>query len=137
MGSAMALREGTSLVPNTPSDPDQLRKELSDAAQKLRVRERLKGWSDALKSIKRRNTLDYRWLLLVLDVKANTIKVTGYEDGGVASTRLAEIEQSPGLGRELDAVLVNVARVQDLRKAYPNYYADTREFINALDVATR
>ncbi len=95
MGSSLALRERTPLVPGTPTDPDELTRELRDAALKLRVKERLSGWASALRSLPRRNTKDYRWLLLILNVKENTIKVTGYEDGASASAKLAEIEQNP------------------------------------------
>jgi len=48
---------------------------------------------------------------------------------------ITDIEQSKN--EELDAVLVWVRSVSDLRAAYPNYYADTREFIEALDHALR
>jgi len=32
----------------------------------------------------------------------------------------------------IQAVLVSVESVNDLRKAYPNYYVDTKEFVKAL-----
>jgi hypothetical protein len=69
----------------------------------------------------------------VLNLADNTVKVTGYSNRREASTVIAEIEQSKN--EELDAVLVWVGSISDLRAAYPNYYADTREFIEALDHA--
>jgi hypothetical protein len=67
-------------------------------------------------------------------VSANTIKVDGYLDRNKASEAVAALEQS-GRAGQLDAVLVWVRSVRDLRKAYPNYYADTGAFIEALGAA--
>lgn len=76
-----------------------------------------------------------KWLLLVLDTQANTVKVRGYTNQREASQEIAKIEQAKH--PELDAVLVWVRSVKDLRAAYPNYYADTRDFLGALDSALR
>jgi len=74
-------------------------------------------------------------LLLVLNTNEHTIRVNGYSNRQQATKIVAEIEQSKR--PELDAVLVWVQSINDLRAAYPNYYADTREFIAALDSALR
>jgi len=88
-----------------------------------------------LKQLPTQNIIKFKWILLVLDLTENTIKVTGYMDREEASKTIAEIEQ---LKRDdLDAVLVWVNHIRDLRAAYPNYYADTKEFITALDGVLR
>ena len=69
----------------------------------------------------------------MLDVKKNTIKVKGYASRREAYRDVAEIEQLKS--DDLDAVLVWVQSINDLRAAYPNYYADTRDFIAALHAA--
>jgi len=133
VGSAFALREGTPLVEGTPSNTGELISVLREATKTLKVRQRLRGWTNALQTLPRRNVKKFKWLLLVLDTTANTIDVTGYENRREASQKVAEIEQ---LKREdLDAVLVFVRSIRDLRAAYPNYYADTGEFLSALTVA--
>lgn len=135
MGSALAAREATPLVPSTPKDDTELVKELRDLTRTLKVRQRLQGWTDAVRALPRKNIEGFKWLLLVLDLKSNTVSVRGYASRREASKAISEIEQS---GREgIDAVLVWVQSVSDLRAAYPNYYADTREFIEALDYALR
>lgn len=133
MGSALAVREATPLVPDTPTDTSDLVKELRDVTRTLKVRQRLQGWTDAVRTLPRKNIEDFKWLLLVLDLDKNTVKVQGYSSRREASKVIAEIEQSKD--DSLDAVLVWVRSVSDLRAAYPNYYADTREFIQALDHA--
>lgn len=135
MGSAMALREGSELVEGTPRDPSELIVELRETANALKVRQRLQGWTSALHTLPSRNIKGFKWLLLVLDVSANKISVTGYADRQKASEAVAEIEQSKRM--ELDAVLVWVNSIKKLRAAYPNYYADTTEFLDALTIALK
>ena len=132
-GSAFAIREGTTLVPNTPTTEEEIIKELRELTKELRVRHRLRGWRNALKTLRQRNVKEFKWLLLVLNIDASTIKVTGFADRQKAATAVAELEQRGD--PNLDAVLVWVQSVLDLRRAYPNYYADTHEFVKALDVA--
>ncbi len=136
MGSAFAIREGTAQVPGTPSDENELVKELRELTKALKVRQRLRGWTNAIRQLRRKNTADAEWLLLVLDVAANTIGVTGYDDRKKESDALAQIEKPPR-SSELDAVLVWVGSVKNLRRAYPNYYADTTAFLEALTVTLR
>ncbi len=133
VGSAFALREGTEIVEGTPSNTTELISELREATKALKVRQRLRAWANALQQLPRRNVKRFKWLLLVLDTTENTIDVKGYENRKEASQKVAELEQ---LKREdIDAVLVWVRSVRDLRAAYPNYYADTGQFINALNTA--
>lgn len=137
MGSALALREGTPPVEGTPSNAGALVRELRDASRTLGVTRRLHGWTNALRAIPRRHVQGAKWLLMVLDVQANTVSVVGYEDRQKAASVLARIEQRPGIGEHLDAVLVWVPSARHLRAAYPNYYADTGAFLSALETALR
>src|SRR6266446_5577348 len=56
-----------------------------------------------------------------------------YPNREEASRAVAEIKKSKRT--DLDAVLVWVNSVKALRAAYPNYYADTTAFLEALSVA--
>ena len=59
--------------------------------------------------------------------------VTGYQNRKEVSKELTKIEKTRD--QDLDAVLVWVPSVSMLRAAYPNYYADTRKFLEALKTA--
>lgn len=132
MGSALAEIEGTEFVKDTPTDHQELISSLRNAVEELRVRQRLRVWANAVKVLPRRNTTGFKWLLLVLNTTDNTIKVTGYADRKEASRVVASIEKSKKT--DLDAVLVWVNSIRNLRSAYPNYYADTQGFLTALDL---
>lgn len=135
VGSAFAKREFTPLVSGTPTNRADLTKELQDVTEQLKVKHRLQGWTEAIKTLPRKNIDGFKWLLLLLNTKENTVKVTGYSSRRDASEAISKIEQSRQ--EDLDAVLVWVRSVSDLREAYPNYYADTREFLTALESALR
>lgn len=135
-GSVFAFVEQTSQIPGTPEQIGDLTGELRELVRELKVRQRLRGWTKALTALPRRNVKGAEWLLLVLDVEKNTFKVTGFADRLKAAGAIAEIEQS-NRAHFLDAVLVWVRSAKDLRATYPNYYADTREFLKALDEALR
>jgi Region found in RelA / SpoT proteins len=133
MGSALAMREGTPRIAGTPDSQQQLIAELRHLSSELRVRQRLRTWANSIRTMRRKNIAGFKWLLLVLDTEKNTIQVTGFSDGKLASEALAKIE--PSTRKNLDAVLVWVNSIRQLRAAYPNYYADTGEFLNALTAA--
>lgn len=133
VGSAFALRENTQIVTGTPSSERELTKELKDLSASLKVRQRLRGWTEAVTKLRSTDTGRYKWLLLVLDTSKLTFKVTGFKSHTKASEELAEIEKRKQ--PHLDAVLVWVGRVKLLRRAYPNYFADTGAFLEALRIA--
>lgn len=133
MGSALASREGTPMVDDTPSDPKELVAELGDKSKALDVRRKLMGWARALRALPSQNIKQYRWLLLVLDLSKNTIQATGYFSRRKASEAVSKIERAKT--PDLDAVLVWVYSFRTLRAAYPNYYADSEAFLEALDTA--
>lgn len=75
------------------------------------------------------------YYLLVLDLDERKISITRYE--GVqkgldeATSAYNEIEQTKG-NRRIDAVLVSAQSYDTITKAYPNYFADIREFGDTL-----
>lgn len=138
VGTAFAIRENTPIVEGTPTNHNEMTRELRELTNSLKVRQRLRAWTSAIKQPPTQNTKNAKWLLLVLDLNANTINVVGYRDRRKASRDLATIErEQSSRSSGLDAVLVWVGSVRDLRRAYPNYYADTRAFLEALNVALR
>ncbi|MDR5729146.1 MAG: RelA/SpoT domain-containing protein [Terriglobia bacterium] len=136
MGSSFAIREGTPLVEGTPTNRSELIKELRELTKALKVRQRLKGWTRALNQLPKREMADAKWILLVLDVSRDTIQTTGYSDARKAVEAVAAIETS-AQASQLDAVLVGVNSIRSLRSAYPNYYADTAAFVEALNASLR
>jgi hypothetical protein len=69
--------------------------------------------------------------LIRLDFDEKTIRVSGYriQDLDEAQKDYLEAERSKGAN---DAVLVSVESMKALKRAYPNYFLDIHEFIDAV-----
>lgn len=137
MSTALAFREGSSPVPNTPTRPDDLRDELRVYTQRLDVINRLTTFGQALRTLEPTNTQrKAHYFLLILDPPANSITVTGYKyhELGEASKQYLEAERI-SKERGTDVVLVSVESMDALRRAYPNYFLDTKIFIDAVQQA--
>jgi ppGpp synthetase/RelA/SpoT-type nucleotidyltranferase len=129
MGSAIALRERSPLVPETPTVAKDLREEIKHYANTLKVAERLTGYMTAMHNISSA-AQDAFYFLLQLDPVASQLSVRGFKrsEAQEAEEEYAKAEELTKGKRETDAVLVSVESVNALSKAYPNYFADTGLF---------
>lgn len=136
MGSAVALRENTAPVPNTPTKKSELISELDYYTDLLNVENRLRAYSDALREIEQGAEVAHYYLLR-LDPSANELTVTGFQLHEIAEAEdeYAEAERHVKAHPGTDAVLVAVESISALRRAYPNYFADTRVFVEMLKQA--
>lgn len=142
MGSAIAAREKSPIVPGAPLRSVELVEELRRLSKKLEVHRVLAGWSSAIRiALVERNVsmADASAFLLVLDSSKRTIDVTGYRKAELkqASEEYLIVETATADKPEIQAVLVSVDSLAALRSAYPNYYLDTQAFLAALKFATK
>lgn len=135
MGTAIANRERGTRVPGTPENAAELRAELQQYAQELNVEARLSAYGNALKTLRDDQLQDAHYYLLVLDPKANQLTISGFEELSSASERYIEAEKLVRERPGTDAVLVSVDSLAALERAYPNYFADTRVFLELLEQA--
>jgi len=139
MGSAIALRERAAPVPITPTSATALRRELRHYVKTLQVRSHLQAYGMALETLQKPRKSD-RFFLLQLDPAASTLSISGYKSAAfeqATNDYLAAEERAISNRHNTDAVLVAVDSLEALRRAYPNYFLDTRVFINAVDKAIR
>ena len=138
MSSAIALREETPLVPNTPSSRQGVADEIRRFDRELQVSERLSAFQSLTAQISESRGGKSR--LFVLELNSETRSVAGWEfaPGNVESAfswyRKRE-EDSIGNPR-LNVVLVSTDTVNSLRRAYPNYFADIGGFRRILKEVT-
>lgn len=137
MGSALAIRERTSMVPNTPTSRTELLAELRKSARDLDVERRLQAYGDALRTLEEPSASDAHYFLMALDPKADTITIRGYSKGQLelATKQYMDVERSLDAASGAEAVLVSVESVSALKRAYPNYFLDTRAFLSAVQHA--
>jgi ppGpp synthetase/RelA/SpoT-type nucleotidyltranferase len=140
MGTWMAFQENTSPVPGTPTEIRELRQELRNCANELQVVATLAGFRTALHVTQRPSVVrgaDY--FLLYLDNINDRLNVTGYSRKELpqAAKAYAKIEKRIRKEERNDAVLVSVGSIRNLRRAYPNYFADTDRFVEELTKALK
>ena len=136
MGSVIAFREKSPLIPGTPQKRSELIDELRGLAMTLQVSVRLREYGNAMNAISN-TTTDAVFYLLQLDPTKGRLQITGFALNQIeeASKRYAEAEEAAKQKSGGDAVLVSVESISALGKAYPNYFADTRLFLELMQQA--
>jgi ppGpp synthetase/RelA/SpoT-type nucleotidyltranferase len=132
--SVLADFEGTPQIPGLPSGARR-DKELANLATSLNVRELLRNYQTMLRALERSNTKNAKYFLLTLEPEESRISAKGYltRDSISANAHYTKIEQEIANKPGAQAVLVKVDSISALRRAYPNYFADTTKFVQALD----
>lgn len=137
MGSVLAMREGTRRVPRTPKDQGELIAELRHYVSDLNVFAQLESFGQTLNVIPSARQSRIKWVVLELDpgIGASSLKLYGYRAAELsdAAERLEALERHKAKG--VDAVLVSVADAANVRNAYPNYWLDTSQFLDAVKQA--
>jgi hypothetical protein len=138
--SVFALEEGAPLVPGTPTDKDFLKKELADLWESLHVVDVMNGWAFAINylpnllSARHVSGADLSIFLITVDVDVQRLQVNAYsqDELAIADHRYSLLEEEIRNGRKSHTVLVAVDELKNLREAYPNFYADTTDFIQRI-----
>lgn len=134
MGSVHALYENNPTVPGTPVSHFDLHKEVADLAKELNVLYKLRSYAHITKQMQGyKNGKDY-WYLLELRPEQNSILLRSYPTKLSGTARLDYARTEEKFNKTTNqAVLVSVDSINDLQKAYPNFFGDTRLFILTLE----
>jgi putative GTP pyrophosphokinase len=134
-GAALAIVEKTPSVPGFEgSSQDHVFDLVRTIARRLRILEKLRGFTIAADQITtERGQGAYH--LVVLDSKKRSVSIRPYPIARLEQANLdyASIEQRTKDGEPIEAVLVSAGPIDALRKAYPNYFLDTQEFIAQIE----
>ncbi|MCI0419703.1 MAG: RelA/SpoT domain-containing protein [Acidobacteria bacterium] len=100
----------------------------------LHILTRLRGFSIAADRITaERGAGSYH--LVVLDSANRSVLIRPFPTTQLEQANLeyAKIEERAQRGEQVEAVLVSAGPIQTLRKAYPNYFLDTHEFVAQME----
>lgn len=126
VSSLMAIAEGTSKVPGAEGSRGELIEELRVLDTRLNVLNRLRGYALTAEAHKDYERDSRKALVLELNRRESNLKVNVHETLREAEDYLVRLESLED--DNIDAVLVKMGQVSQLPDAYPNYYADTRQF---------
>lgn len=108
---------------NTLNEVKKLEKELS-------VLDKLRAFAVTTQYIEKQAIEGYRYYIMRLDTTTNNIYVSRYESIKIseATTNYLDLEKKYANDKSVDIVLVSGDSIKHLKKAYPNYFADTTAF---------
>jgi putative GTP pyrophosphokinase len=104
-----------------------------EKARSLDVRPKLLAYSVAAERVYAdRKSGSYH--LVILNPREKTVTISSYSQSNLeeASQKYSEAERRIADGEPIQAVLVSAGSIDKLRRAYPNYFLDTHEFIKEL-----
>jgi ppGpp synthetase/RelA/SpoT-type nucleotidyltranferase len=125
---AFAGLEKRPLIPNTPTDRKDLREELMSFSNELSL---IEGLSFATEITQKR---EGHFFLLELDLNKASIRTTAFSEERLQEANEAYLNAEKRITDDprFQAVLVSVDGLSELRKAYPNFFLDIKEFLSEL-----
>ena len=134
IGSGFALVEGGPAAGNVPADSDSLMTKIRRSAASLRVKETLEAFRHALKTVGLREMHGYKYFLLVLQPEEESLRILAFRNGELTKATEAYLAQEKDLATTSgDTVLVASDSLESLRRAFPNYFLDTRTFVEEME----
>lgn len=111
------------------------RLELIKYINRLSVLPKLNAFAVSIRHLGRDKQNKNNYFLLILDVDKSNIQVIRFQQGHIdsATKKYAEFEKKFKGNVKKDVVLVSAESVHKLKKAYPNYFADTTEFYKNIE----
>ena len=132
MATELACTEGLPPVPGTPADRGKLRRELAQLAAEINAVARLEAYGRTLRILEgdiRNGRAAY--FHIYLDLAGQNVRWNEYsaDEREEAIQAYEEVETAIRRFPRAETVLVQVGSVEALRRAYPNYFADTSVFV--------
>lgn len=126
----LAMSEALPLVPGTSSFLKENILEIKEIDNRLHIINKLKAISTMAQKVQ--NIKKAGYYLLNLDIEKMTLNIRGYKikdfKQAVADYDFLECFRN----NKNDIVLVSASSVNELKKAYPNYFGDIRQFIGKI-----
>ena len=133
-GSAFAHLEGTEpVLKYSHKDKKTTFAETLKEAERLCIYDKLIAFSIAAEKIHTDKKKGI-YHLIILNLEEKTVSIQGYSQKNLelANREYAKLEKRIAIGEDLQVVLVSAGSIENLHRAYPNYFLDTNEFIKQL-----
>ncbi|MCZ8095790.1 MAG: RelA/SpoT domain-containing protein [Acidovorax sp.] len=141
ISSAFAYQEKTALVSGYEHlSKEQTFQKTAAEAKRLGIVDMLTGYSSALKAIPSGKAKSAYYLVeLELSGENRRVNIIPFslERLEEANAMYTLIEQQVAQGKASQVVLVSAGSIDSLKKAYPNYFLDTHEFLQQLSKISR
>jgi putative GTP pyrophosphokinase len=134
VGAAFSQLEKSPVAAAYESIPStEIYKAVVKQTEALEVKRKLGAFTIAANAIETRQSQgNYHLVVLNAETKTVEIKSFGIKRLEAASDAYADVERKSSADKNIQAVLVATNSIDALKRAYPNYFLDTREFDLAL-----
>lgn len=135
-----SIKEGTPIVEDLSEvTPKEIAQEAKDIEVRLQIFTKLKWVQISAKHIESTSNSRHAYHVLMLKQeengwKVNVIPFTKAQEG-LAQIMYATLEQAAKKEHDVDVVLVSAGDIKAIKKAYPNYFLDTNQFIKEMQGA--
>jgi len=106
----------------------------ADAETRLGALHQMRGFSVAVNAIAKRKGARRSWYyhLIILNSLKRTLQIKAYDRDSFeqAVTDYANVEAQAAQGQKIEPVLVSAGPIDQLRRAYPNFFLDINEFVD-------
>jgi len=135
LSSAFALIEGTPTVPKTPSDRAAIVRELRKLNKKINAVDKLRQFGTTANYLNKQVKKGNQLCLLYLQPAAGRTMVKRYRPSRLqqATEDYLATERDADTDQGEDVVLVTLDAMTSLRKAYSNYFMDTKRLVEILN----
>ncbi|MFJ4253741.1 hypothetical protein [Microbacterium sp. NPDC090003] len=132
MSGELAAAEGLPAVPGVSADVAERRKRLQEIQDEFDVLKRLSAFRHVTSD---GSGYSGKFLVLDLDIRDTFITINSFPDRDEAIRKYESLERHVRDNPYYDILFVAIDDVDDLKEAYPNYFADLRDFINLVENA--
>jgi putative GTP pyrophosphokinase len=136
-GSAFSFLEGTPQVPGYENlDKKETFRQAIYEFNYNQIEQNLSAFSVAAKAITSRRKQNDFYHLLKLDIKNRVVNVKSFpkEEFEKANKEYTLMERKYSKKEGFEIVLVSTESVKELQSAFPNYFLDTKEFLNNMEL---
>ncbi|HCN33322.1 RelA/SpoT domain-containing protein [Acinetobacter johnsonii] len=135
-----SIKEQTPMLPEFAElTPNEIAHQAKEIEEKLQIFKKLKGIAITAKHIESTSNSKYAYHILRLyrDEDAWKVDVMPFSKNqeDLAKTFYASLEAKVKGDPDVDVVLVSVGDLKAIKKAYPNYFLDTNQFIKEMQSA--
>lgn len=136
VSSAFARMEHSPIVSQTPQNEKELYLQIKEKEKELQVRQKMKQWMQSIKyfdDFKKKKNIHF--YLLELDTVLERLNISAFtkKQEKEAIQAYSNAEKRIYNRNQYDVVLVSADNLHDLKKAYPNYFLDTKVFLEYLE----
>ncbi len=130
--AAFAYIEKTASVPGFEGkSKSYIFKAVKEAEKDLNVLTKMDGFAAAANLIHNKKGKGSYYHLIILNSLARRVQIMSFakEKLRLATQEYAKAEKRIAKGEKIEAVLVSAGPLNSLRRAYPNYFLDTKDFV--------